>query len=60
MSTGSTFSTTETLQIELLRRGSKQAFDQIYSMYVRRLVGFCLQMTKSREDAEEIVQDTFV
>lgn len=60
MSTGSPLSTTESLLIELLRGGSKQAFDQIYSMYVHRLMGFCMQMTKSREDAEEIVQDTFV
>ncbi len=43
-----------------MRRGSTHAFDELYRMYVRRLLGFCLQVSKSREDAEEIVQDTFV
>ncbi len=44
----------------MMRRGSTHAFDELYRMYVRRLLGFCLQVSKSREHAEEIVQDTFV
>ena len=52
--------TTEQTLISLLKKGSKPAFDRIYQMYAKRLYAFCLQYTKSTEDAEEIVQDVFV
>lgn len=35
-------------------------FDNIVDDYQRRLYGFALRMTGNREDAEEIVQDSFV
>ncbi len=35
-------------------------FDTIVDDYQRRLYGFALRMTGNREDAEEIVQDSFV
>lgn len=35
-------------------------FDRVVDEYQRRLYGFALRMTGNREDAEEIVQDTFV
>lgn len=43
-----------------LKKGSQKAFDAIYDMYAKRLYMYCLQYTKSREDAEEIVQDVFI
>ena len=43
-----------------LRNGSIKAFNAIYELYARRLYAFCLKYTKSRENAEEIVEDTFV
>ena len=43
-----------------LKRGSKDAFDRIYKLYVGRLLAFCVHYTISREVAEEIVQDVFV
>lgn len=43
-----------------LKRGSKEAFDRIYRLYAGRLLAYCVQYTKCREDAEEIVQDVFV
>ncbi len=43
-----------------LKRGSQKAFDNIYAMYSKRLFAYCLQYTKSVEDAEDIVQDVFV
>jgi RNA polymerase sigma-70 factor (family 1) len=43
-----------------LKRGSQKAFDDIYAMYSKRLFAYCLQYTKSVEDAEDIVQDVFV
>lgn len=43
-----------------LKKGSKEAFDEIYRLYAGRLLAYCTQYTKCREDAEEIVQDVFV
>lgn len=36
-----------------------KAFDEIYGLYARRLFAFCLKYTKSKENAEEIMEDTF-
>jgi RNA polymerase sigma-70 factor (ECF subfamily) len=46
--------------ISSLKDGSHKAFDSIYRMYARRLYAYSLQFTKSREEAEDIVQDVFV
>ncbi len=43
-----------------LKQGDMRAFDTIYQLYASKLLGFCMRYVKSREDAEEIVQDTFV
>ena len=51
---------TEAILIAELKRGSKEAFDRIYRLYAGRLLGYCLQYAKCREDAEEMVQDVFV
>jgi RNA polymerase sigma-70 factor (ECF subfamily) len=37
-----------------------ESFERIVAEYQRRLYGFALRMTGNREDAEEIVQDSFV
>lgn len=50
----------EHILIAELKRGSKEAFDRIYKLYAGRLLVYCMRYTKSREDAEEIVQDVFV
>lgn len=39
---------------------SVERFERIVDDYQRRLYGFALRMTGNREDAEEIVQDSFV
>jgi RNA polymerase sigma-70 factor (ECF subfamily) len=39
---------------------SLESFDTVVDAYQRRLYGFALRMSGNREDAEEIVQDTFV
>ena len=51
---------TETELIIDLQKGSVKAFNAIYELYARRLYAFCLKYTKSRQNAEEIVEDTFV
>lgn len=50
----------ESRYIHQMKQGKQEGFDGLYRMYVRRLYGFCYQYTKSRENAEEIVQDVFV
>lgn len=50
----------EHVLIAELKRGSKKAFDKIYSLYAGRLFSYCVKFTKNREDAEEIVQDVFI
>lgn len=50
----------EELLIQELKEGSRKAFDTIYQIYAKRLFAYCYQFTKTREDAEEIVQDVFV
>jgi RNA polymerase sigma-70 factor (family 1) len=50
----------EGILIQELKADSKTAFDNIYQMYVRRLLAFCYQFTKSSLDSEEIVQDVFL
>ena len=46
--------------IRELKADSRKAFNALYQMYCARLYAFAYQYTKSREDAEEIVQDVFV
>lgn len=46
--------------LEQLRQGNGQAFRQIYDAYGRRLYYFARSLNLSAEDADEIVQETFV
>ncbi len=42
-----------------LRRGDVRAFDELYGLYSQRLYGFAFSMLKNKEDAKEVVQETF-
>jgi RNA polymerase sigma-70 factor (ECF subfamily) len=46
--------------IKELRKGSHKAFNAIYDMYADKLYGFVFTHTKSREMANDIVQETFL
>lgn len=46
--------------VELLRQGNEKAFDSIFREYAKRLYCFSYGYLKLREDAEEIVQETFI
>jgi RNA polymerase sigma factor (sigma-70 family) len=48
-----------TLVINLIA-GDERAFRAIFDRYRDCLYGYCLKFTKSKEAAEEIVQDVFV
>lgn len=46
--------------IKQLIDGSEDAFDKIYHIYSQRLFGYCMSYTKSRDNAEDIVQEVFI
>jgi len=46
--------------IKELRKGSHKAFNAIYDMYADKLYGFVFAHTKSREMANDLVQETFL
>jgi RNA polymerase sigma factor (sigma-70 family) len=45
--------------IALVRRGSHAAFETLVSRYEGRLLPFCRHMLRSREDAEDVLQEVF-
>lgn len=46
--------------VELLRQGNDNAFNSLFRDYGKRLYHFSYGYLKSREDAEEIVQEVFI
>ncbi len=46
--------------IKKIRQGDEEAFEMIYRKYEGLIYYIALSITKNKEDAEEIVQDTFV
>ena len=50
----------EKLLVKSFIQGDEHAFEILFEKYHRRLYGFLYRLLKSTEDAEEIVQDTFV
>ncbi|MDP9377676.1 MAG: sigma-70 family RNA polymerase sigma factor [Actinomycetota bacterium] len=45
--------------ISLVRRGNEHAFEVLVSRYQARLLSFCRHMLRSREDAEDVLQEVF-
>ena len=43
-----------------LRRGESAAFDAAFAAYRRRLYGYLVRMTRRREVAEDLLQETFL
>ena len=46
--------------VALTRQGHQAAFEALVSRYQGRLLGFCRQMLRSTEDAEDVLQEVFV
>lgn len=46
--------------IAMARSGNAGAFETIVDRYQGRLLGFCRQMLRSNEDAEDVLQEVFV
>jgi len=43
-----------------LRRGDASAFDAVFAAYRRRLYGYLVRMTRRRDVAEDLLQETFL
>ena len=50
---------TERELVDGVKDGLASAFDQLYENYANRLYHFALSILKSKQDAEEVVQNTF-
>ena len=46
--------------IKKVKQGSYEDFTRLYFMYADLLYGFVLNLTKSPDDAEDILQETFL
>ncbi|WP_232834875.1 RNA polymerase sigma factor [Pleomorphovibrio marinus] len=44
----------------LLRQGDRKAFDELYSRYIHKLLGFAYTFLTNKEEAEETVQEIFI
>ena len=40
--------------------GDKVAFDKIYAAYSSGMFGICLRYTRCRDDAQDVLQDSFI
>ncbi|MCX6389915.1 MAG: sigma-70 family RNA polymerase sigma factor [Solirubrobacterales bacterium] len=45
--------------VTMIRRGNQNAFEALVSRYQGRLLGFCRNMLRSNEDAEDVLQEVF-
>lgn len=43
-----------------IKAGNMKAFDQLYNRYCKKLLSFSISIIKSREEAENIVQEVFL
>lgn len=50
----------ESKLIEEAKGGEFDAFSNLVSMYEKKIYNYCLRMTNSREDAEDLTQEIFV
>lgn len=46
--------------LQEIQRGSEAAFNQLVNRYKNRLFNFVLRMVRTREEAEDLVQETFL
>ncbi|MEM7657628.1 MAG: RNA polymerase sigma-70 factor [Bacteroidota bacterium] len=46
--------------IQRLKKGDEQAFDQLYSLYGKKVFHVAYSILKTEEDAYEVVQETFL
>ena len=55
-----TSNTTDRRIVEKAKRGDCDAFQQLYDMHKRRVFALCVRMLRSPEQAEDLMQETFL
>jgi RNA polymerase sigma-70 factor (ECF subfamily) len=50
----------DTAWVDRLRRGDATAFDAVFAAYRRRLYAYLVRMTRRRDIAEDLLQETFL
>jgi RNA polymerase sigma factor (sigma-70 family) len=55
-----TYADANTLLIEAARKGNNDAFKQLYDLYSDAMFTICLRMLNNREDAEDVLQESFI
>ncbi len=50
----------EILLIKAFKEGDQKAFEKLFEQYHKKLYAFLFRLLNSKEDAEEIVQETFI
>lgn len=50
----------EILLIKAFKEGNQQAFEKLFEQYHKKLYAFLFRLLNAKEDAEEIVQETFI
>ncbi|MDX9908312.1 MAG: RNA polymerase sigma-70 factor [Mariniphaga sp.] len=50
----------EIFLIKAFKNGNSSAFEKLFKRYHKRLYAFLMQLLNSKEDAEEIVQESFI
>lgn len=54
------FADPDALLVEALKARTPVAFDDLLNRYERRLLTVAVRITKNREDAEDVVQESFL
>lgn len=55
-----TYTEVNALLIEAGRKGNNDAFKQLYEVYNEAMFTICLRMLNNKEDAEDILQESFI
>lgn len=55
-----TYKETNTELVEQCRRGDHQAFRKLYDLYSKAMFNLCLRMLNNREEAEDVLQESFI
>lgn len=50
----------ETQLLEMARAGSLPAFEELVSLYEKKVYNYCFRMTNNKEDAEDLTQEVFI
>lgn len=56
----SSYLLTDDVLIEQIALGNKQAFNELYLRYHKKIFGLCFHFMQQIQDAEEVMQDVFV